>query len=184
VLESSDEIPNMTSAYDTINEYIFGNATSDVNGTMYPVETLAPLDCMNQMNQVVEVYWDLVYAMIVLTIITVLVPCILFCFKNRPRCIARIFYLSGLTEILIGMLLATVLMPHCPLVCGELVCSVHQYNPGPVYGIIFTIIGLLWLCKACSLQRVAKKQELEEASEGLRLESNDTKTAEESGDLV
>jgi hypothetical protein len=174
----------MTSVYDSINEYIFGNATSHGNTTIYPVETIAPGVCVSQMEQVVQSFWDVVYAMIVLTVATALFPFVCFCCKKRPRCIARVFFLCGFTQLVVGLLLATVLMPQCPAVCGEFVCSVHQYNPGPLYGIITTLIGLLWLCKACSLQRVAKKQELEKASEGLRLESNDKKGPEEPGEFV
>ncbi|CAB9506126.1 expressed unknown protein [Seminavis robusta] len=165
----------MSNLLDTVEGYIWGNSTDAVvNGTMYPVETLPPATCDEKMTQPVEVYWTLVGSMLVLFLATFVLPFICFCCKNHPRCLARIFFFSGLIKLIIGSLLASVLLPQCPIECGEFFCGVHKYSPGPVYGIIFIIIGLLWLCRGCALKRSAKKQELEREAErataGLALE--------------
>lgn len=109
--------------------------------------------------------------MVGLTVATVVVYLVFLCCCKLPRCMARIFYLSGLAKLIIGTLMATVLMPECPMESGPHVCSMYKYNPGPFGGIVFISIGIVWCCKACSLQRVAKKQEmLEEEAEKAALE--------------
>lgn len=128
----------------------------------YPTETLAPQSCIATLEPKLNVFWDVVYSMLALFFLTLLLPYLLFCFRNRPRCMATCFNTMAFVFVVMGITLSTVLMPQCPLNCGELVCGVHKYNPGPIYGCISIFMGVLWMCKACSLQRQAKRAEVEQ----------------------
>ena len=126
----------------------------------YPEDTLAPMACAAQMHDSTQTYWDLLYAMMALAMLTILVPYLFFCCTKRFRCIAWIYFVSGLVKIICGILLATALVPECPLECGAFFCSLHEYNPGPLYGCIVMVVGVLWLLKGCTLRMKGTRAEL------------------------
>lgn len=135
------------------------------NETVYPAATLSTDQCHNQIDGNVDAFWNVLYAMVALLMATILMPYVFFCCKNYPRWLAKLYGLSGIINVVIGILMVSVLLPKCPLECGELFCSVHKYNPGPIYGCVMMFLGILWWCKACALRRQAKKEEIEKMAD-------------------
>jgi hypothetical protein len=153
-------------AQDTINSWWGIDGDNSTMTTSSPGETIPPLDCQAHMEPDAKVFWDLVYSMLVLFILTIMVPWIFCCFRNRPRCLAHIYVLSGLVKVLCGLLLATALLPLCPVGCGDVVCKdVVRYNPTAGFGAVCVCIGVFWFIKACCLRRTATKMEREAAKE-------------------
>lgn len=148
----------LNTVVETVENFFNPNAT-------YPDQTLPPSDCHDSMDKEVQVFWDLVYSMAGVLMITILMPYIFFCCKNWPRVLAKLYGLAGMLNAIVGVLMLSVLLPQCPLDCGEFFCSVHKYNPGPIYGCFCLFLALLWWCKACSLRRQAKQQEIEKQAE-------------------
>lgn len=135
---------------------------ADSNDTLSSTNQTA-YECANYMEPEVKVFWDVVYAVLVLFIVTIMIPWLCCCFRGRPRCLARAYSLSGLIHMLIGLLLATALLPLCH--CNEEVCSVHRYNPTAGYGSVSVVIGFFWWVKACCLRRYARKVEQQAADD-------------------
>ena len=168
----------MSQYIDEAKNYFYGNETEVV----YPEDTLPPQDCEASMHKEISVYWDLIWSMLALFFVTILLPYIFFCCRNKPRIVAKVYGLSGMVNVVIGILLSTVLMPQCDVNCGKYFCGNHMNNPGPVYGCVVTVIGVLWWCKACSLRRQAKRQELEDAA--LKAEGAAAPKEDGSNDIV
>ena len=166
---------------ETFNGYWNGNGNNATEmDALYPDETLAPQTCLDNMEHSVNLFWNMVYSMLALLMFTILMPYGFFCCWSRPRCLAAFYNVMGLVNLIIGSLLASVLKPVCPLECGKFVCSMHKVNPGPVYGCIVIFIALLWFCKACSLYRQARRQEVEQEAERVKTSMVETTTTQSS----
>lgn len=133
---------------------------------VYPEDTLAPMVCEDQMAAQVQTYWDLLYTMIFFALLTIIVPYLSSCFMSKHsfqimRFVAGVHYFSGALKVICGLLLSTALLPNCPVECGEFFCDLHEYNPGPLYGVIVFFVGVLWLLKAMMLSCRAGRVERE-----------------------
>jgi len=138
-------------------------------------------DCDYLMSKDITMYWSIVGGMFGLFLLAFVVPYIVCCCNTRwPKCASRWFFYLGLVHWIMGALLSTKLMPTCLLaLCGEVFCSAHKYNPGQVWGGVIVGLGFILQCKACSLMRVAKKQQNErnlavEAEKGALVSTIDT----------
>jgi len=135
---------------------------------VYPEETtLPPETCAHNMEESVSTYWDLVYAMLVLAFVTVMMPYVFGCCRKsiRYRLSSWIYMVSGWVKVICGLLLCTALVPECPVECGSFFCSLSQYNPGPIYGVIVLFVGVFWFIKACTLNMAAKRASVAAANQ-------------------
>ena len=153
---------------DEAKDYFFGssnftsNADDGTNGTAIPVEET---DCDYLMNSQEHLgrYWEAVGAAAALFVAAFIVPYLLCCCNSRwPRCASKWFFTMGLLQWVIGILLATYLMPEClEEMCGAHFCSAHKNNPGQVWGGVVIGLGFVLMCKSCGLRRYAKHREQE-----------------------
>jgi len=157
---SSSNNNNSTTSglFETVESYFGGSSTTPI----YPSETLAPMDCADRMASDVQTYWNTLTAMLVLVVVMLIMPYLFCCCaqQRKWRFISWMYVLAGWIKIICGILLSTALLPDCPLECGAFFCGLHEYNPGPLYGAIVVLIGLLWLVKACTLRIKGKRAEI------------------------
>lgn len=158
-LEELIDYANRTDKIDEFEAWFNGDE-------MYPNQTIPPGTCEDKMADTVQTYWDLLYSMVAMAILTIVFPYLFSCCMDRHsfsvmRCISTIYYISGALHAISGLLLSTALMPQCPAACGEFFCNLQQYNPGPVFGVVIFFVGVLWFLKGMTLQCRANKAERE-----------------------
>jgi hypothetical protein len=152
---------------ETVESFFHYNQTVE-----YPTNTMAPEDCRARLDSDsgLENFWGLVYAMVALTMLTILMRYLFFCCSKWTRCFAKLYGLAGTFNFLVGILMVSVLLPECPPDCGVYFCRIHHYNPGPIYGCVVMFMGVLWWCKACQLRRQAAREEVEKEAQRVMAE--------------
>ena len=150
----------------SLYEEIFGYQ----DAVQYPEETLAPLTCADQMAKEVTTYWNMLYAMMALVLLTMVAPYVFLCCSKRLKykCLASFYYTIALVTFICGVLLSTdkALMPDCLLECGAFFCSLHEYNPGPLYGAIVIVLSFVWTLKGCMLSYKGRQAKAQKNGDG------------------
>lgn len=173
--EIKEDVTNFVEGVEgNVEGYLYGNNSTNAGsnfgealGGLIHVDADAE-GCVDE--DVVTLYWDALLGMLGVIIFTILVAFLFGCCSKR--CAGRWYTMMGLVHLIMGALLASVLMPTCDCAEDNDICSAHKYNPGPVWGAIVMVLGILFACKGCCMVRGANQEDAVE-NEGAKLLAQD-----------
>jgi len=153
-------------------EYMYGsNSTHAGESFQEALGGLIQVDedaeaCVDE--DLVTLYWNAVLGMFGVLAFTLLMAFFFSCCSKR--CAGRWYEMMAVVHLIMGALLASFFVPtcNCPGDDPDDICSAHKYNPGPVWGAMFCVVGILLGCRGCCMVRGANRASVVEA-EGSKL---------------
>jgi hypothetical protein len=120
--------------------------------------------CLEEVQDSTNLYWQVVVGSLVLTSFNVALYYLFFrrSFEGAPGLASQFFFVTGSIKIVLGVLIVVLFVPACPDRCS---CE-DMDMPSPAYGLVCTLIGILWLLRGNKFLQKAQALENGESEGG------------------